>query len=143
MGAGGHSSCEPESAALRIEAKSTMQDQGVTVGDLVQQAELQLSDEQRRFLSARLKCFAAEGNRLLEAKRAAVARLKHSERIMAAVEARIDVVGEQAEELLTALEALAGAVERQDRLPNLLATAYAHAQKLIKKYGPSDPVEGE
>ena len=65
--------------------------------------------------------------------------------MLSAAEARIDVVEDQAEELLTALEELAGAAYMTGLTvwPGALKDAQVQACRLIQKYGPSNPVEGE
>ena len=122
--------------------KSAMQDQTATASDQLQRAAVQLTEEQRHFLHARLTDMQNECNRLLKAKRAADERCRHAYRILAAVEARIDAVENQAEELLTALEGLVSAVDGYV-ISGAIHNALCGAQALIQRYGPSEPVEAE
>lgn len=143
LGAGWHSSCEPESAALHIAVESAMQDQVAIAGARLQWAGLELTQPQADFVHARLTALQVESNRLLELRRAAEARRQHADRMMAAMELRLEAADEQAEELLKALEALAGAVDRRASLPELIGPAFANARRLIAKYGPSISQDGE
>lgn len=141
LGAGWHSSCEPESAALHIAVESAMQDQVAIAGARLQWAGLELTQPQADFVHARLTAFQVESNRLLELRRAAEAGRKRAEWILSAAESRIEAADEMAEELLKALEALVKAQRGEARDGGV--AAWARADELVAQYGPADREDGE
>ncbi len=124
-------------------SRDAMQNQSDTREARPQRAQWQLAEDERKNLHASITCMKNHSDRLLEQFLVAEERRKHAERMLTAVEIRLDILDEQAEALLVALEALVGAVNRASvgKKPLLLQFAFDRAWKLVDLYGPSQAAQ--